>query len=88
MITNLNPELYINKIILYEGDLITIDAIDDGFIYYSKLESDSELESASICWLESDKFDFEVARIQAVNIMNQTRYFDNKIKKETGNPVS
>ena len=82
-----HPELFLNKIILYEGDLVTIDLVDDTFVYIRKLESDAELVEVSRYWLEQDRFDFGIARRQAVDVMNQTRYYDNKIKHERGNPV-
>jgi hypothetical protein len=88
MDSRFDPTCYINKIILYQGDLVTVDAVDDVLVYLRKLESDGEVIEASLYWLERDTFSFEEARIKAVNVMNQTRYYDNIVKKEMNNPVT
>jgi hypothetical protein len=75
------------KIILFENELWVVDDVYTDTILMSKLESDSEVEEFGFDYFESIKFDFEMARIDAVNIMNQTRFFDNVISKEKDNVV-
>jgi len=87
MDSRFDPNRYLNKIILYQGDLVTVDAVDDAIVYFRKLESDGEVIEASLYWLERDTFSFEQARREAVNVMNQTRYYDNIIKKEPNNTL-
>lgn len=83
----INVDTVRKKIILFENELWVVDDIRNETIIMSKLESDSEIEEFSFDYFKSIKFDFEVVRIDAVNIMNQTRYYDNRVVKENDNVV-
>ena len=76
-----------NKIILLFGSLYTVDDIreDEGKIIVSKLESDSQAEEILINDLDVDLYD---AREQAVEIMNEIKYYENVVEKQTDNPVT
>jgi len=76
-----------NKIVLLFGSLYTIDDIreDEGMIIVSKLESDSQAEEILINDLDVDLYD---AREQAVEIMNEIKYYENVVEKQTDNPVT
>jgi hypothetical protein len=85
-----------NKVILLNGNLVIVDDIrlDEGKILISKLESNAEIEEINLSdldvvmeGLQILDFDFEQARLKAVDIMNQTRYFDNHLSKERDNSV-
>ena len=75
-----------NKIILFANDLWIIDDIYADRLLMSKLESDSEIVEFDINEDFND-FDFEQARLKAVDVMNQTRYFDNVLVKEKDNRI-
>lgn len=75
-----------NKIILFENDLWIIDGVYGNRLLMSKLESNSEFEEFSLSEDFID-FDFEQARLKAVDIMNQTRYYDKYLCKEKDNKV-
>ena len=75
------------KIILFENSLWIVDDIRGETIIMSKLEDDSEVEDFTFDYFESIKFDFEMARLDAVDIMNQVRYFDNVLSKEKDNVI-
>lgn len=76
------------KIILFENSLWIVDDIFGETIFLSKLESDAEFEEFSLDYFESIKFDFEVARLDAVDIMNQVRYYNNVLSKEKDNVIT
>ena len=75
------------KIILFEDSLWVVDDVRGEEIVMSKLEDDAEVEEFTFDYFESIKFDFEVARLDAVDIMNQVRYFDNVLSKERDNVI-
>ena len=77
----------IKKIILFENSLWVVDDVRGETIIMSQLEDDSEVEDFTFDYFESIKFDFEVARLDAVDIMNQVRYFDNVLSKEKDNVI-
>lgn len=76
-----------NKIILFENELWVVDDVRGEKILMSKLESNTEIEEFSFDYFEAMEFDFETARIEAVDIMNQVRYYDNKLSKEKDNHI-
>jgi hypothetical protein len=76
-----------NKIILFEGNLWVIDQVTDSIVIMSTLESNAEILELDLNVLNDMGFDFEYARLQAVNLMNQTRYYDNSLSKEKDNVV-
>lgn len=76
-----------NKIILFEDDLWIVDDVRGEVIVMSKLEADAEIEEFSFDYFESIDFNFEAARISAVDIMNQVRYYDNVVSKQKDNLI-
>jgi len=80
---------YKNKIILFSNDLYIIDDVreEDELVLMSKLESNAEIEEFEFDLFEAIGFCFEEARLKAVDVMNQTRYFDNQLAKEYDNQV-
>ena len=75
------------KIILFENNLWIVDDVRGETIIMSKLEDDSEVEDFTFDYFESIDFDFETARLDAVDVMNQVRYFDNVLVKEKDNVI-
>ena len=76
-----------NKIILMGGDLWTIVDVRDDLLLMSKLESNAKIVEFDLNDDMFDGFCFEQARLDAVDVMNQTRYYDNQLSKERDNVV-
>ena len=76
-----------NKIILMGGDLWTIVDVRDDLLLMSKLESNATIVEFDLNDDMFDGFCFEQARLDAVDVMNQTRYYDNQLSKEKDNVV-
>ena len=76
-----------NKVILFGGSLWIVDDIRDECLLMSKLESGAEMEEFDFEVFDMLKFDFEDARLKAVDVMNQVRFFDNVLTKERDNVV-
>jgi hypothetical protein len=76
-----------NKIILFAGNLWIIDDVREGILLISKLESDAEVVEFDLDDEIFNEFCFEQARLDAVDVMNQTRYYDNVLSKERDNTV-
>lgn len=78
---------YKGKIILIKNNLIVVDEINDEFILLSKLESNPKYYCVTYDLLNQMNIDFEQARLNAVNIMNQTKYYNENIEKEKDNII-
>ena len=78
-----------NKVIVFEGNLYVIDEVreDQDKILMSKLESNADVLEYDLDVFRMLDFDFEQARLNAVDVMNQTRYYDNVLVKERDNVV-
>jgi hypothetical protein len=76
-----------NKVLLFKGNLWIIDDIIDDVVIMSKLESGAEYIEIEIKSLIESNIDFEQSRLDAINVMNQTRYFDNVLSKENDNII-
>lgn len=78
-----------NKAILFQSSLYVIDDVreEDDLLLMSKLESNAEIEEFDLDIFRLLDFDFENARLEAVDVMNQTRYYDNILCKEKDSVV-
>jgi len=76
-----------NKIILFEDSLWVIDSVIGDKVLMSKLESNADVEIFDMEVFKAINFDFEKARLDAVDVMNQTRYYDNQLFNEPDNII-
>ena len=77
-----------NNIILLGGDLWIIVDVRDNLLLMSKLESNAAIVEFDLNDDMFNEFCFEQARLDAVDVMNQCKYYFDALSKEKDNIIS